>query len=169
MKTLYLVRHAKSSWKEPALADEDRPLNKRGKEDAPFMGNLLRKKDEVPDLMISSPAKRALSTAKRFAKAMKLKPKEIIRDKRLYMGGTDEFREVMAEVKDKHSSIMMFGHNPGLTDFVNRISEANIDNVPTSGVVRIDFDVKSWSNTANEKGTLVWFEYPKKHKKAKDT
>jgi phosphohistidine phosphatase len=166
VKTLYLIRHAKSSWKEPDLSDEDRPLNKRGKKDAPFMGKLLRERDEVPDLMISSTAKRALSTAKRFTKAMNLKPKEIIRDKRLYMGGTDEFREVMSEVKDKHSSIMMFGHNPGLTDFVNRISEANIDNVPTSGTVRIDFDVKSWRDAANGRGKFVWFEYPKKYRKS---
>lgn len=172
MKILYLVRHAKSSWKEPELKDDERPLNKRGKWDAPAMAKRLRKMGDIPDLMISSPAKRAFNTAKRFAGELKYPGKKIQKSRELYMGSTSDFVAVISNVKDKYKSVMLFGHNPGLTEFVNKIGTTNIDNVPTSGVVRIDFDFKDWGDVKNAKGKMKFFEYPKKGlntKSIKDT
>lgn len=169
MKTLYLVRHAKSSWSEPELKDDERPLNKRGKKDAPAMGRRLRKMGEIPDLMISSPAKRAFSTAKRFAGELKYPGKKIQKNKELYMGSTSSFSDVISNVKNKYKSVMLFGHNPGVTEFANERGGANIDNIPTSGVVRIDFDVKDWGEINDVKGKMIFFEYPKKRLNTKST
>jgi phosphohistidine phosphatase len=163
MKTLYLVRHAKSSWKHPELSDLERPLSKRGKIEAPFMGKLLMKKKEVPELIISSPAKRALSTAKRLAEEMEYSKKNIVAANDLYMADLEDFNTVITEYGKSNESIMILGHNPGLTTFANYISSSNIDNIPTSGVVRIDLDIASWKEISNQKGNLVFFEYPKKY------
>lgn len=169
MRTLYLVRHAKSSWKDAELSDMKRPLNKRGKRDAPKIGNLLRKRNEIPDLIISSPAKRAFSTAKRFAKGLKYPGKKIATKKQLYMGSSENFIGVISQAEKKFKSIMLIGHNPGLTEFVNEISGENIDNIPTSGVVRIDFDIDEWGEIKNSKGKMIFFEYPKKEKSTTET
>lgn len=163
MKTLYLVRHAKSSWKHPELSDMERPLNKRGKTDAPFMGKLLKKKKEIPELIMSSHAKRALSTAKRFAKEMDINKKKIIAAENLYMADFEDFAGVISDSEDKNSILMIISHNPGLTSFANFISDSNIDNIPTAGAVRIDLDIDSWKDIKNRKGKLIFFEYPKKH------
>ena len=163
MKTLYLVRHAKSSWKHPELSDTERPLNKRGKTDAPFMGKLLKKKKEIPGLILSSPAKRALSTAQRFAEEMGINKKKIVVEEDLYMADFEDFAGVISESEDNNSSLMIISHNPGLTSFAGYISDSNIDNIPTAGAVRIDFDIDSWKDIKDRKGKLIFFEYPKKH------
>jgi phosphohistidine phosphatase len=167
MRTLYLVRHAKSSWDFPELSDMERPLNKRGKSDAPKMGQLLRKMEESPDLMVSSPAKRAYGTAKRIAREIGYPLKKIVKDETLYMADTEEFISVIKDTPDKADKIMLFGHNYGITYFANHISGSNIDNIPTCGIVRIDFDIGSWNEIENSKGKLIYFEYPKKHKDSK--
>jgi len=164
MKILYLVRHAKSSWDEPGLADLERPLNKRGKNDAPAMGKKLYEQGEKPDLIITSPAKRAFSTARRIAKELDYSAKNIVKDETLYMADTDDFFKVIQSVPDSVKRLMLYAHNYGITYFANHISESQIDNIPTCGVVRIDFDVKSWKEIENKKGKMVFFEYPKKHK-----
>lgn len=163
MRTLYLVRHAKSSWDFPALDDMNRPLNKRGKHDAPKMGRLLKEKGEQPDLLISSPAKRAFSTAKRIAKELGYPAKDIIKDKRLYMADVENFFSVISKAGKKVNKLMLFSHNYGITYFANYISGSNIDNIPTCGVVRIDLDLDSWKNIETQKGKLIYFEYPKKY------
>lgn len=162
MRTLYLVRHAKSSWAEPGLSDKDRPLNKRGKHDAPKMGSLLYAKGERPQLLISSPAKRAMSTAKRIAKELDYSAKKIICDDRLYMADVEDFYTVIKETEDNIDQLMFFSHNYGITYFANLITGGNIDNIPTCGVVRIDFDISSWKDIEGQKGKMVYFEYPKK-------
>ncbi|MCI0448670.1 MAG: histidine phosphatase family protein [Chlorobi bacterium] len=167
MRTLYLVRHAKSSWNYPELSDIERPLNKRGKSDAPKMGRLLRKKDESPDLMVSSSAKRAFGTAKRIAKEIGYPVKKIVKDETLYMADTEEFFSVIKDTPDKASKLMLIAHNYGITYFANYISDSSIDNIPTCGIVRIDFKIDSWKDIEKNKGKMIYFEYPKKHKDSK--
>lgn len=162
-KTLYLVRHGKSSWKNESLTDSERPLNKRGKRDAPFMGKLLRQSSDLPDVIISSPAKRALSTAKLFASELGYTKENIVVIEELYMGDESDFIKIIQNIKDSANSIMLFGHNPGITYFASFISDSNIENIPTAGIVRIDFNIKSWEEIGRTKGSLILFEYPKKN------
>ena len=111
MKKLYLVRHAKSSWKDPSLDDIDRPLNKRGKRDAPFMGKLLRKEGVKPDLIITSPAKRAFFTAKTIANEIDYSKKDIVKSNLVYLTSTNELLEVINDISQEVKTAMLFGHN----------------------------------------------------------
>src|SRR5688572_32706614 len=119
MKTLYVVRHAKSCWADPGQEDFERPLNDRGKRDAPRMGKRLKEKDVNPDIMLSSPAKRALSTCKRIADVLNYEKEKIKTEPDLYHANDDTILSIVQRLKDKHNIAMIFGHNPGLTDFVN--------------------------------------------------
>lgn len=163
MKTLYIIRHAKSSWDGSAVDDLDRPLNERGKLDAPRMGKRLKEKDIHPDIMLSSPAKRALSTGRRIAKILKYPKEAIATDRRLYHADEETILSVVQELKDKFNNVILFSHNPGLTDFVNTLinGEFDIDNVPTCGVVAFQFDVDSWKDITWGKGKMLFFDYPK--------
>ena len=163
MKNLFLTRHAKSSWGNPGLADIDRPLNERGKKAAPFMGKLIVDKGEKPDLLISSPANRALSTAKAFGGAMGLVENDIIIDRTIYGAGAQQLLELVQDQDDLYKSIMLFGHNPTFTSFVNLLTGNNIMNVVTCGVIRIDFEFSSWTDIDFGSGRLVYYEYPKKY------
>jgi phosphohistidine phosphatase len=162
MKTLYLVRHAKSSWKEIDISDKERPLNKRGKHDAPVMGKLMKKMNVQPDVIISSPAIRAFSTAKLIAKEIDYPKSKIELSDNIYMAGSMELFGEVSKSDDKYKSIILVGHNPGITDFLNLICEENIDNMPTCSVACIQFEINSWSKLKNKKGKLIFFEYPKK-------
>lgn len=162
MRTLYLVRHAKSSWDFPALDDKDRPLNKRGKRDAPKMGQVLKQKGEMPELIISSPAKRAFSTAKKIAKELGYPAKNIEKDSKLYMADVENFFSVIKKTNKNVNKLMLISHNFGITYFANYISGSAIDNIPTCGAVRIDFEIDSWKKIEKKKGELIFFEHPKK-------
>src|SRR5690348_14444773 len=137
MKTLYIVRHAKSSWDDPMLEDFDRPLNDRGKRDAPIMGRRLKEKDIHPSLILSSSAKRAFSTSKKIAKVIGYSKDKIKTTVDLFHASEEEILQAIQTLKDKHDSVMIIGHNPGLTEFVNTIMEEviEIENVPTCGIV----------------------------------
>ncbi len=161
LKTLYLVRHAKSSWKNPELSDSERPLNKRGKHDAPLVGKFLKQKNEIPELIVSSPAKRALKTAEYFAEELHIS-KKIILVESLYMAGIKDFISVIENIGDSVDSVMLFSHNPGITDFANYITDTDIENIPTAGTARIDFNISSWKDCRNTKGELRFFISPKK-------
>ncbi len=163
MRSLILLRHAKSSWDSPDLSDKERPLNQRGKHDAPMMGKLLNKRGLRADLMISSPAKRARSTAKKIAAEIGYDEKDIMLNDKLYMAGISDFIDVISEVKEKTSSLFIFSHNYGITDFANYLSGENIDNIPTCGIVKVDLETDSWNKIKKGKGKLVFFEYPKKY------
>ena len=163
MKYLFLTRHAKSSWGNPGLADIDRPLNKRGKKAAPFMGKLIMDKGEKPELLISSPAYRAFLTAKAFGEAMGLVENDIIIDRTIYGAGAQQLLELVQNQDDLYKSIMLFGHNPTFTSFVNLLTGSNITNVVTCGVVRIDFEFSSWTDIDFGSGMLAYYEYPKKY------
>ncbi|NNG25998.1 MAG: histidine phosphatase family protein [Ignavibacteriaceae bacterium] len=162
MKTLYLVRHAKSSWKHPELSDFERPLNKRGKNDAPFMGKLLAEKGVNPELVISSPAKRASSTAKIIASELNYVKEKIIFDKNIYEGTGRRLLEIISGIQEKYNFVMLFGHNPGLTVLSNNLSDHFIDNIPTCGIVALEFS-KSWSDIKLNSAKFLFFEYPKKY------
>jgi phosphohistidine phosphatase len=165
MKTLYVVRHAKSSWDNTGLADFERPLNERGKVDAPRMGKRLKERDVHPNLLLSSPAKRALATAKRIAEVLNYPKKNIHTEEKLFHAGTDEIIAVLRSVSDKNEVVMLFGHNPGLTELVNEIGEhVNIDNIPTCGVVALRFHINVWSQLGSVRGELLFFDYPKSGK-----
>jgi phosphohistidine phosphatase len=164
MKTLYVIRHAKSSWVDTDLPDFDRPLNERGKRDAPRMGKRLKEKSVHPDLLLSSPAKRALSTCKRIAETLDYPKDGIKTDRDLYHADEDEILSVVRRISDKYSTVFIFGHNPGLTDFVNSLSRdeaMNISNLPTCGVAAFSFEIDSWKMVDFGKGNFLFFDYPK--------
>lgn len=163
MKRLFLVRHAKSSWSNHELRDFERPLNKRGNRDAPFMGKLIKEKGIRPDLLISSPAKRALTTAQYFAEKLNYANEDIVEEDDLYEGGSRDIKKVVSEQDENISSIMLFGHNPGLTDFCNHISDRQIDNIPTSAVVSLILKTDKWNDISKATCKLEFFEYPKKY------
>jgi len=164
LKYIYLVRHAKSSWDSPNLADFDRPLNKRGKRDAPFMGDILKAKKIVPSVMISSTAKRAITTAKIIAKKIGYADKSIKRSVDAYSFEDIDWLRLLRKQSDSMESIMLFGHNPAMTDLANLLTKgAFVDNIPTCGIYAIQFEIDSWKTLDRKMGELLFFEYPKKH------
>ena len=161
MKTVFLVRHAKSSWDDTALPDKDRPLNDRGKRDAPKMGERLAKRDVKPDLILSSPARRALATAEIIAKKLDYKLENIVVDDRLYAVDADDLLDALRKLGDKSIRVMLFGHNPEVTELAHRLS-SKITHMPTCAVAEFTFDAKSWANIGENKPTKVTLDYPKR-------
>ena len=162
MKQLTLIRHAKSSWKNAYLLDIDRPLKKRGKRDAPVMGKRLAKRESVPDLLVSSPAKRALATAEIIAEEIEYPLEDIVVDDKLYGAGVSRLLKIIRGFDDGFEHAACVGHNPGLTDFVNHVSSRFIDNVPTCGIVVMTFDIDAWASVGHVEPSQVDFDYPKK-------
>lgn len=164
MKTLYLIRHAKSSWDFPDLTDHDRPLNKRGKRDAPEMGRRLKEKQILPDSMVSSTALRAMTTCQVIANAIGYPENRIMSDRNVYHAGIGTLLQVVRNTSETADSLMLFGHNPGFTDFANRLAGTDIWNIPTCAVFACTFEVNRWSDADFGKGKLLFFDYPKKGK-----
>jgi len=164
MKTIILVRHAKSSWKDTDLKDRERPLKKRGERDAALMANVLRDRGFTPALIITSHAKRAEATAKIIASEYGHNEKLIDTRRKLYMRSGNKMINVINDIDDRHDVVFLVSHNPGLTDLANLLTNDSIDNIPTSGVVAISFDVQSWSEVASGKGKKLLFEVPKTHR-----
>ncbi|HVO75765.1 MAG TPA: histidine phosphatase family protein [Ignavibacteriaceae bacterium] len=163
MKNLFLVRHAKSSWKYNKLTDLERPLSGRGKRDALFMGKLLSKQKIKPEIIICSPANRALSTAKYFCEEMDCPFDGVKIEPGLYMADSEELMEIIANAESDIKTVMIFSHNPGITDLYNHLSDEYIENIPTCGIAGIQFTEDSWKDLKNKKGHLLFFEYPKKY------
>ena len=163
MKTLLLVRHAKSSWDDFSLSDFERPLNERGKNDAPKMGKRLRKKKVKIDAFVSSPAKRAKKTAQYFIKEFDRKEDEIIFISSLYDASVSDFNAAIKTIDDKYDNIAIFSHNPGITQFANElVSGADIDNMPTCSVFAVKADTDKWKDFSKSKKEFLFFDYPKK-------
>ncbi len=162
MKKLFIVRHAKSSWDFPELDDYDRPLSKRGKKNAPEMGKRLADKGIIPDKMITSPAKRAAATARRIAEEIEYSRKKIHQEPLLYHGSITDMVNVIKNVGEEVNTLMIFGHNPSLTDLVNFLSKSDIYNIPTCGIAEIEFNIDSWKGVERGIGKLASFDYPKK-------
>jgi phosphohistidine phosphatase len=135
-------------------------LNDRGKRDAPKIGERLAKRDVKPDLILSSPATRALETAKIIAKKLTYKLKDIVVDERLYAVGADDLLDVVRGLDDKVERVMVVGHNPELAALAHRFS-SEITHMPTCAVAAFTFDAKSWSNVGKDKPAMVALEYPK--------
>ena len=163
MKTLYLIRHAKSSWDNSAQTDFERTLNERGEHDAPLMGKILKDKNINPDLIISSPAARAFTTAERFADQLNYQTSQITIDSRIYEATMRDLTDVVREIKDIHDCVLLFGHNPGISSFSNLLSDKHVGGMPTCSVVGLELNISSWREVERHCGKLVMFEYPKKN------
>lgn len=160
MKKLYIIRHAKSSWSDAALNDFERPLNKRGKANAPIMGKRLKKKGIMPDIIISSTAKRAKSTAEMIVKEIGYE-KKVLFNENIYEASVDEFRKILTALDDKQSTVFLVGHNPELNMLVDYYVKF-YENIPTCGVVEIEFDCERWAEIEPKNAKLLSFDYPKK-------
>ncbi len=161
MKTIYFIRHAKSSWKDMSLRDFDRPLNKRGLRDAPFMANLLKEKGVEPDAIVSSPANRAYTTACYFAKALNIEVADIIKEKAIYEAYYSTVLAVVQKQSDQLDTLLVFGHNPAFTNLANSFTGNHIDNVPTCGIVEVAATINKWAELDEGNGKVVNFLYPK--------
>jgi phosphohistidine phosphatase len=161
MKQLLLVRHGKSEWGNAHLQDFDRPLNPRGHRDAPEMALRLFQKNLVPEVIISSPALRALTTASHFEQAWYRPVEQIKQDSTIYEAETPALLTVVNNIENQYHRAALFGHNPGFTDFANYLSDAKITNLPTCSVVLIEFPVDDWKEISKGLGTLVDIDFPK--------
>lgn len=160
-KTLYLVRHAKSSWSDASLSDRDRPLNKRGRRTAPDMGSRLAVKGHQPDLIISSPAKRALMTARIIAKELDYDKSAILTDESMYFSGVGGMLKMLEGVDDRYQKVMIVGHNPAMTSLMNSLCDASVYNMPTCAIAVIDYNMASWSELRSADGNLLDYDFPK--------
>lgn len=146
MRKLFLVRHAKSSWDQPGLRDFDRPLNNRGQHDAPRMAKVLKKMGIQPDLLVSSTANRALTTARFFAEGLGVPEADIVKKQDIYEAYPSVILRIISGLPDSANTVFLFGHNPTFTDVANEFTEDYIDNVPTCGVVYIESSAATWAD-----------------------
>lgn len=160
MKKLFIIRHAKSSWKDYSLDDFDRPLNKRGFLNAPLMGKYLKDKNIVPDIILSSPALRAKTTAEIIANKVKYK-KQIVYEESIYEADINTLHNIITSLKNKYNIAFIIGHNPGLNLLVDNYVGFD-ENIPTCGVVELEIKSDSWENINSKNIKLLSFNYPKK-------
>jgi phosphohistidine phosphatase len=161
MKSVLIIRHAKSSWDNTEVSDFDRPLNDRGKDDAPRMAKRLLERHVSIDAFISSSAKRARKTAALFIKEFDGDKDQIILVPELYLAGPDAFYEAIAKAPASAKTIAVFAHNPGITDFVNELTDVRIDDMPTCAIFAIKVDIKNWPEFKDAKKQYWFFDYPK--------
>ena len=160
-KQLILIRHGKSDWAENGISDFDRPLNHRGHKNAPEMAERISRKNLIPQFIVSSPAKRALTTARHFAEVWQIPEQSIQQEISIYEANTTALLNVVNRLSNTYDQVALFGHNPGLTDFVNYLANAHIYNLPTAGTVVIDFPFDDWSMVSQHTGSLFLFDSPK--------
>ncbi|SHJ67649.1 phosphohistidine phosphatase [Hymenobacter daecheongensis DSM 21074] len=161
MKTLYLMRHAKSSWDFDDLNDRERPLNNRGREDAPHMGQALAKREIKLDLLVSSPAVRALSTASLVAKELDYPHDQIQVLDRIYQAEVPDLLEVVRQLPDTAASVLLVGHNNTLTDFVNLLSPNPLPELPTAAIVCLKFNTDQWANLDRANAEFYFYDHPR--------
>jgi phosphohistidine phosphatase len=161
MRNLFLVRHAKSSWDKPGLRDFERPLNKRGLRDAPKMAEMLQKLGIKPDLMVSSPANRALTTARFFAEGLGYDADAIVQKKDIYEAYPSMILRIISALPDTAKTVFLFGHNPTFTDVANNFSTVFIDNVPTCGVIHIESTAATWAELDDANAKVKAYYFPK--------
>jgi len=161
MKILTLVRHAKSSWGDSDLADRDRPLNRRGERDAPEMGKRIVAHGIRPSLIITSPAVRARTTAQIVAREIGYPIEFLQREKSLYLASLDDLLDAVFSQDEGFNSLMVVGHNPGLTEFANFLVPGITGNLPTAGVVSVQLELEDWNLYAEPKAELLAYDYPK--------
>lgn len=162
LRRLTLLRHAKSSWQDTGISDHDRPLDKRGEQDAPVMGRRLLARGSRPSLILCSPAVRARQTAQSIARELGYPSEFLQHEAALYLATPEQIMAVVARQADSFRDLIVCGHNPGLTELANRLTDSGIDNIPTCGMVVIDLDMDSWAGLETASGKLHLFDYPKK-------
>lgn len=163
MKVVYFIRHAKSSWEDMSLSDADRPLNRRGKRDAPFMAKLLKGKDVKPSAIISSPANRALTTAKVFAEELGIAAADIMIKESIYEAYTEDVLHIIKALSNDLETVLIFGHNPTFTSLSNMFTDDYIPNVPTCGITRILSSTDDWAKFDRNNAALTDLYYPKQY------
>lgn len=160
-KKLLIVRHAKSDWESGIKRDFDRPLNNRGEKNAPEMAQRLVNKNIIPEKIVSSPALRAISTAGKFAEAFGYAKSDIIQEPKIYEATASTLLKVINTLPNDVDFVALFGHNPGLTELVINLCNADIYNIPTCGMVLIDFPYEDWEMITSGSGEEVFFDFPK--------
>jgi phosphohistidine phosphatase len=153
MKRLLLLRHAKSSWDDPSLDDFERPLNSRGRAAAPFMGQLIAARGLVPDVFISSTARRAAETARMAHEACGAE-RPLIFDERIYDASAARLNVIVSEIADRHASAMLVGHNPGMEGLVRSLT-GEIHAMPTAALAVIDLEIDAWEEVCSLRGRLA--------------
>ena len=162
MKSLIIVRHCKSSWADLSLSDFDRPLNKRGNIDGELMSNYLREKEKKIDKLILSTSKRTRLTSKYFTEKIHFDSISYLDE--LYHASYSDIINIISKVENNFNSIMVIGHNPGLTELINQYTMINIYNLPTTGVVKVEFKGDKWDRITENKGIIVYKKFPKELK-----
>ncbi len=162
MKKLFIIRHAKSDWEDSNLDDFDRPLNEKGLKNAPFMGKVLKNKNIKPDLIISSPANRAYTTAELIANEVGY-DKVITPNQYIYDAYVNTLQELITYIQDDKDVVFLVGHNPGISALACILCGMKED-IPTCSIIEVDFHTDSWITASRENSLLVSFEYPKKYK-----
>lgn len=160
MKTLYIVRHAKSSWKNPDLSDVERPLLEKGKKRTRRVVEYLINNEISPDLIISSHAERATETAAIIAHALNYDKDRILIDRSLYYGNSETLRRLFFDLPSDANSLMIVGHNPTMTNFANIFIDKKLEWLPTSAVMALKFNAGNWLNVLNTKPEIVFYIYP---------
>lgn len=159
MKTLYLLRHAKSSWKDKTLADIERPLNRRGRKASESLGDFLRKQKIVPDLVLSSSAVRARQTAEIVLETARVST-ELRFDERIYEAGSNRLLAVVRQIEKSKQAVLLVGHNPGLEEFLNLLT-GDAEIMPTGTISKVVLKGSDWASTGLKGGTLEWILKPK--------
>lgn len=161
MKSVIIIRHAKSSWDSIDVDDFDRPLNDRGKDDAPKMAKRLLDRNITIDAFISSSAKRARKTAAIFIKEFGGQKDDIVLLPELYLAGPEAFYKAIAQAPASASTIALFAHNPGITEFANELTDVRIDDMPTCAIFAVKADIKDWPAFKDAEKQYWFFDYPK--------
>ena len=161
MKTLLIIRHAKSSWDSPTLKDFDRPLNERGHKDAPMMAERLLQKKISIDAFVTSTAKRAITTTEYFHKAYKAASSQLVPIKELYQAQTEDFYKVINSLQDNWDTVAIFSHNPGITALVNNFDVGGVDDMPTCAVFGVTAEIEHWKDFEAAEKRFLLFDYPK--------
>jgi phosphohistidine phosphatase len=160
-KTLYLVRHAKSSWVNPSYSDFDRPLNDRGQRDAPEMGRRMKRAARFPEIIICSPARRAVETLDLLNAELGVSTNAIFMQKRIYEASTETLLDIVRSIDDAHDSAMLVGHNPAMTWLASQLADTHIQNLPTCSIVTLRLNSNQWNDAGIAATELLNLDYPK--------
>jgi len=163
MKKLFLIRHGKSSWANPDLQDFDRPLNKRGSRDVPFMAKMLVGKGVKADQIVTSPANRAITTARQFAVEQDINQEDLVIKHEIYEAYPEQLLALVRQFSDEVNTVFMFGHNPGFTYLANMFEGDYIVNIPTCGIVEINSNTNKWQELSGDNGIIANFYFPKQY------
>jgi len=162
MKTLFLIRHAKSDWNDYEFNDFERPLNQKGLRNAPLMAQRLKLLNVPVERILASPATRAIHTAQIFAEFLDYPVQKIIKVPELYQADTKTFLQTINQLPQEAETVMIFGHNPTITDMIEYLADHKIDKLPTTGIAMIAFDLEDWKMVSRDSGELKMLDYPKK-------